>query len=88
VHVLTGGLEEEPAILRGHDGADTETGPHWGITIVDVPSREDALEWAAEIAAACRCAQDVRAIGFDPEFEVMLDKVAVDVDSLKTRGRG
>jgi hypothetical protein len=28
--------------------------------VVDVPSREEALAWAAEIAVACRCAQEVR----------------------------
>jgi hypothetical protein len=31
-----------------------------------VPSRDDALQWAAKIAVACRCAQDVREILFDP----------------------
>jgi hypothetical protein len=31
-----------------------------------VPTREEALEWAARIAAACRCAQEVREIMFDP----------------------
>jgi hypothetical protein len=38
-----------------------------GLTIVDVPSREAALEWAARIAAACRCAQEVREVMPDPE---------------------
>ena len=38
-----------------------------GFSIVDVPSREAALEWAAKFAAACRCAQEVREIMFDPE---------------------
>jgi hypothetical protein len=28
--------------------------------VVDVPSREEALEWAHRIAVACRCAQEVR----------------------------
>jgi hypothetical protein len=37
-----------------------------GLTIVDVPSREQALEWAAKIAVACRCAQEVRAFMPDP----------------------
>ncbi len=37
-----------------------------GVTIVDVPTREAALEWAAKIAAACRCAQEVREFMFDP----------------------
>jgi hypothetical protein len=31
-----------------------------------VPSRQAALEWAAKIAAACRCAQEVRPFMFDP----------------------
>jgi len=37
-----------------------------GFSIIDVPSREKALEWAAEFAAACRCAQEVREIMHDP----------------------
>ena len=37
-----------------------------GVTIIDVPSREAALQWAAKIAAACRCAQEVREFGADP----------------------
>jgi len=38
-----------------------------GLTIIDVPSREEALEWAAKIAAACRCPQSVREVLPDPE---------------------
>ena len=37
-----------------------------GVTIVDVPTRDAALEWAAKIAVACRCAQDVRKFMHDP----------------------
>jgi hypothetical protein len=37
-----------------------------GLTIVDVPSREEALEWAAKFAVACRCAQEVREFLPDP----------------------
>ena len=37
-----------------------------GFAIVDVPSREEALEWAAKIAVACRCAQEVRELMPDP----------------------
>src|SRR5580765_7236305 len=29
-----------------------------GVTIIEVPSRAEALQWAAKIAAACRCAQE------------------------------
>jgi hypothetical protein len=45
-----------------------EDKPHiGGFSIIDVPSREEALDWAAKLAAACRCAQDVRELLFDPE---------------------
>lgn len=37
-----------------------------GITIIDVPSIDDALRWAARIAAACRCPQEVREFMPDP----------------------
>lgn len=37
-----------------------------GFVIVDVPSRDEALGWAARFATACRCAQEVREILFDP----------------------
>jgi hypothetical protein len=37
-----------------------------GFSILDVPSREEALEWAAKLAVACRCAQEVRAFMPDP----------------------
>jgi hypothetical protein len=37
-----------------------------GFAIVDVPSREGALGWAAKFAVACRCAEEVREIMFDP----------------------
>lgn len=38
-----------------------------GFSIIEVASREDALAWAARIAAACQCAQEVREIMYDPE---------------------
>jgi hypothetical protein len=42
------------------DGPYPETKEHLGgFAIVDVSSREEALKWAAKIAAACRCAQEV-----------------------------
>lgn len=75
VFVLAGGLEAKRASLVAIDGTVTE-GPEpeaiGGVTIVDVPNREEALEWAAKIAVACRCAQEVWEIGYDPELEAML----------------
>lgn len=38
-----------------------------GFAIIEVPTREDAIIWAARIAEACRCGQEVREIMFDPE---------------------
>lgn len=40
-----------------------------GFTVVDVPDRDQALHWAAKLAAACRCAQDVRELMPEPEPE-------------------
>ncbi len=79
VYVLSGGMEDEPATFVAADGTVTD-GPKpnfiGGITIVDVPSREEALRWASKIAAACRCTQEVRAIGSDPELDAMLREAA------------
>jgi hypothetical protein len=75
VYVSAGGLENQPAAIVAPGGAVTE-GPYpqaiGGFTLLDVPSREEALRWAARIAVACRCAQEVRQIGADPELEAML----------------
>ena len=38
-----------------------------GFSIIEVPTREKALTWAARIAKSCRCAQEVREIMFDLE---------------------
>ena len=49
------------------DGPSPKTREHiGGFAVVDVPSREEALDWAAKIAAACRCAQEVRELLHDP----------------------
>ena len=37
-----------------------------GFTVIDVTSRERAVEWAAKIAVACRCAQEIREFMPDP----------------------
>ncbi|MBI1378855.1 MAG: hypothetical protein GC157_15465 [Frankiales bacterium] len=75
VYVLAGGLVHAPASVVTPDGAVTEGTPPGavsGITVVDVTTREDALAWAAKVAAACRCAQEVRELGSDPELDAML----------------
>src|SRR4029450_3063067 len=78
VWVYGAGLESQRASIAATNGVVTD-GPFpetkeviGGFAIVDVPSREEALEWAAKIAVSCRCAQEVREIGPDPEQDAML----------------
>lgn len=75
VYVSAGGLENQPASIVSTDGTVTD-GPYpeatGGFTLVNVPSCEEALEWAAKIIGAYRCAQEVREIGHDPELDEML----------------
>jgi hypothetical protein len=69
VWVFGGGLENQRAIIVATDGTITD-GPYpkaiGGLCIVDVPSREEALKWAAKTAVACCCAQEVREFMADP----------------------
>jgi len=72
VWVFGAGLMRQQASIVGTDGTVTP-GPYpetkaviGGFSVVDVPSHEEALAWAARIAAACRCAQEVRVIMDEP----------------------
>jgi hypothetical protein len=38
-----------------------------GFSILEVPTREEAIEWARKIAVSCRCKQELREFQFDPE---------------------
>jgi hypothetical protein len=74
VYVFGGGIASGIApVLVGPDGTTTnETYPqtrnfNGGFCVLDLPSREAAIEWAAKIAKACRCSQELREFGFDPE---------------------
>jgi hypothetical protein len=74
VFVFTGGLESQRASVVATDGTVTD-GPYpetkeviGGLMVVDVPSREEALRWAAKIAVACRCPQEVREFLPSPAF--------------------
>jgi hypothetical protein len=78
VWVYGAGLERQRASVVATDGLVTD-GPYpetkeviGGFAVVDVATREDALAWAAKIAASCRCAQEVRELLPDPEQDAML----------------
>ena len=77
VWVFGGGLERQRASIVATDGMVTD-GPYpetkeviGGFAVVDVATREEALAWAAKIAVACRCAQEVRELMPDPETELL-----------------
>ena len=73
VWVFSAGLEHrETMSVVAVDGMVTD-GPYpenrerlGGFAVVDVPSRKEALEWAAQIAVACLCAQEVRELLAEP----------------------
>ena len=73
VWIFGGGVQRQQSTIVATDGAIT-VGPVpekkaviGGFSIIEVSSHEEALVWAARIAVACRCAQEVREIMFDPE---------------------
>lgn len=74
VYVFGGGIDEDvPPALVSAEGAVAEGGYPWapplngGFTVLELPSREEAVVWAARIAKACRCSQELRVFGFDPQ---------------------
>ena len=69
VLVFAGGIHEGvPPVLVAADGSTT-SGTHpgseldGGFTVLDLPSRDEAVVWASRIAVACRCAQELREFG-------------------------
>ncbi|GAA2645053.1 YciI family protein [Paractinoplanes durhamensis] len=78
VWVFGAGLLSQQASIVATDGTVTD-GPYpetkevvGGFVVIDVPTREEALPWAAKIAAGCRCPQEVRELLPDPETDEML----------------
>lgn len=74
VYVFGGGINEGVApLLVAADGTATNgTYPqtrefNGGFCVLELPSREAAIQWAAKIARACRCSQELREFGYDPE---------------------
>lgn len=73
VYVFGGGIDEGvPAVFVSADGSVAEGGYPWapsldgGFTVLELPSREEAVAWAARVAKAYRCKQELRVFGFDP----------------------
>jgi hypothetical protein len=74
VYVFGGGIDEDvPPVMVADDGkvmsgtySETRTFSG-GFCVLKLPTRQLAEEWAAKLAASCRCAQELRQFGFDPE---------------------
>ncbi|MDP4301524.1 YciI family protein [Leptothrix discophora] len=74
VYVFGGGIDEGvPPVRVSASGAAVEGGYPWappitgGFTVLEVPTREEALSWAVRMAAACRCDQELRVFGSDAQ---------------------
>lgn len=74
VYVFGGGINEAIApLMVTSDGSTSQTSYpqtkefNGGFCVLELPTREAAIEWAAKLAKACRCAQELREFGFDPE---------------------
>lgn len=74
VYVFAGGINEAVPPLRvAGDGAATAATAaplralDGGFCVLELPTREAAIAWAAKLAAACRCAQELREFFDDPE---------------------
>ena len=71
VYVFGGGIDEhvEPVLVSGDGSASAEIYPSSQITggflVLELPTREAAIEWATKIAVACRCAQELREFMYD-----------------------
>ncbi|GAA1355656.1 hypothetical protein GCM10009596_03270 [Arthrobacter rhombi] len=70
VWITGGGIGNHDVSVVGTDGSVTTpriTEHIGGFSILEVSSHDEALEWAARTAAACRCAQQVRQLMDDPD---------------------
>jgi hypothetical protein len=74
VWVFGGAIDESVAPVRVSSDATIDPTPYpqtadiaGGYALLELPTYDDALAWAAKLAEACRCAQEVRAFHYDPE---------------------
>ncbi len=73
VYVFAGGIHEgvDPVLVAADGAVSSEIYPNsrlkGGFTLLELPTREDAVEWARKIALACRCPQELREFMYDPD---------------------
>lgn len=73
-YVFGGGINEgvAPLMVAADGGTAHDTYPQskeltGGFCVLELPSRDAAIAWAAKLAKACRCAQELREFHYDPE---------------------
>jgi hypothetical protein len=72
VYVFGGGIDEDvdPVLVSADGSVATEIYPGTeiggGFTVLELPNRKAAEEWASKIAASCRCPQELREFMYDP----------------------
>jgi hypothetical protein len=68
VYLFAGGIVEEvePVLVSADGSVTAEIYPgselKGGLTVLELPTREDAIDWARKIAVACRCSQELREV--------------------------
>lgn len=73
VYVFGGGIAEDvdPVLVTADGSVSTEiyagTEIKGGFTILELPNRKAAEEWARRLAGSCRCSQELREFMFDPQ---------------------
>jgi hypothetical protein len=74
VYVFGGGINSEvaPVMVDAEGRVKRQTYPQTkefdgGFCVLELPTRQAAVDWAAKIAKACRCSQELREFGYDPE---------------------
>jgi hypothetical protein len=72
VYVFGGGINEEvdPELVSADSVARPEVYPrtklNGGFCVLEVATREEAVQWARKIAVSCRCSQELREFMYDP----------------------
>ena len=72
VYVFAGGIDESVPVVRVSGEGKVQQGGYasaqplnGGFAVLGLASRDDAEVWAARIAKACRCDQELRVFVFD-----------------------
>ena len=74
LYVFGGGINSDvtPSMVTADGNCTNETYRQTreldgGFCVLELPSRAVAVQWAAKLAAACRCAQELREFHYDAE---------------------